>query len=106
VDYPEEVLKRSTEEARYQATKDLILANGGKVVEEKKVSVGGLSGREHVVEVERLGQLRTRQFWVGRRLYTVMMAYKPQFLNPRAAAYFLDSFRLEQKPAVPAAPRP
>jgi hypothetical protein len=103
-EYSEEVLKGSTDEERFQATKDLapLFFHGGKVVEEKQVSRGGLNGREYLLDVEGIGQLRSRQFWVGRKLYTVMVAYKPQFLNPRAAAYFLDSFRPEQKPAVPA----
>ena len=40
-------------------------------------------------------------FWVGPRLTGVFVAYKPEFLEMREAAYFLDSFRLEEKVADP-----
>jgi hypothetical protein len=71
-------------------------------MEEKKVSQGRLSGREFLVEVEGMGQLRSRHFWVGRSLYTLLVAYQPRFLNARAADYFLDSFRLAEGKATAA----
>jgi hypothetical protein len=38
--------------------------------------------------------LRSRLFWVGRRLYQAQVAYQEKFLNEPAADYFLDSFRV------------
>jgi hypothetical protein len=102
-DYPEEVLNGSTEVERYRKATELVPAffPGGKVVEEKEVLLGGLRGREHLVEVEGMGRMRNRQFWAGRRLYALLVAFKPQFVNERAVAYFLDSFRLEEKAKTP-----
>ncbi len=75
---------------------------GGEVVEEKNLSLGILRGREYLIEVEGLGRLQNRVFWVGPKLYGLIVAYKPEFLNARAATYFLDSFRLKEKTETPA----
>jgi hypothetical protein len=102
VECPEGAVKGITVEERFRRARE---ANpqfpGGKVVEEKKVSAGGHDGREYLVEVEGQGFLVCRHFWVGQRLYGVMVAYTPKFLNARAAGYFLDSFRLEDKAGDP-----
>jgi hypothetical protein len=50
--------------------------------------------------------VRSRNFWVGRRLYGIMVACQPRFLNVRAADYFLDSFRLGEEKATAARPAP
>jgi hypothetical protein len=107
-EYPEEVLKGSTEEERFRAAKELVPAffPGGQVVEDKEISSGGLRGRESLLEVEGLGRLRSRNFWVGRRLYGLMVAHQPQFLNARAMTYFLDSFRLKESADKTAHPAP
>src|SRR5262245_51296912 len=101
VEYQEGVLEGKTEEERFQAMRDSapFLLPGGKILEEKKVSLGELGGRDYLVEVEGLGRFQNRVFWAGRKLYGVAAAYKPEFLNAPAAAYFLDSFRVEERPA-------
>jgi HEAT repeats len=106
VEYPDALLKGLTEEDLFQRTKDSApFFTGGKVVEEKKVSLGGRDGREYLLDVEGQGRLLSRQVWVGPKLYAVMVAYKPQFLNAQAAGYFLDSFRLDEKGDLPAKQR-
>jgi hypothetical protein len=96
--YPEEFLKGSTEEERLRGMKDAApFFMGAKVVENNKVTLGDLTGREYVLEVEKVGRVRSRHFWLGPRLYSVMVVYKPEFLNPSAADFFLDSFRVEGK---------
>jgi hypothetical protein len=103
VEYPKEVLGQSTEEERSRALKEAapFFFSGGKVVEEKEVSQDGLRGREYLLEVEGMGRIRGRNFWVGQKLYGLQVVHKPQFLNARAAACFLDSFRLEGKGKTP-----
>lgn len=98
-EYPKEVVELSTEEERFRALKDSVpfFFLGGKVVEEKEVSQGDLRGREYLLEVEGLGRVRSRSFWVGQKHYGLQVVHKPEFINARAAACFLDSFRLEMK---------
>jgi hypothetical protein len=96
-EYPPEVLAATTEEDRLATGRELALAAvGGKLVSEKPVGLGGRKGVERVVEVEGRGTLHSRLFCVGARLYGVQVAGKPEFLNEKAADYFLDSFRLEE----------
>jgi hypothetical protein len=111
VEAPESALKGATDEERLEAMKNCVpvFFAGGDVVEDKRVSLNGLPGRELVIEIKGTGRLRSWHFWVGRRLYAVHLAYKPEFLNEPAATYFLDSFRVEKQtdtPTRPGAERP
>jgi hypothetical protein len=94
-EYPEEVIRASTEKDRNNAVAAWA-AHGlnGKVVREQDVEQGGRKGREHTIEVKDKGVVRTRLFWSGRRLYFAQVAYRPRFLNAKAADYFLDSLRV------------
>jgi hypothetical protein len=95
LEWPDGLAQAPTEEERFRVMRESLPAfTGGKLVEERKVSVGDLHGREYVLEFEGRGRLQTRQFWIGPRFYAVMVAYVPKFLNAPAAACFLDSFRL------------
>jgi hypothetical protein len=97
-EYPVELVKTSTDEERIDASRDMTLfGTGGKLIEDKPITLNGLKGRELTIEAGELGVLRSRQFWVGRKKYLAGLAYKPEFLNARAADYFLDSFRLEDR---------
>jgi hypothetical protein len=105
-EYPPEVVEAATEEERLDAARELALVGmGGKLLHEKPVEQRGHKGREQVIEVEGLGVMRTRLFWVGRRLYLVKVVFKREFLNAAAATYFLDSFRLEGPPREKIVPR-
>ncbi len=100
-DFPAEGIFPPTEVERLNNGRDSVLTGLSatglklKVTSESPIEVGGRSGREFVVEVEGMGFLRSRLFWKGRRLYQVKVASKPEFLNPKAADYFMDSFRIE-----------
>jgi HEAT repeats len=103
-EYPPDFLAGTTEEQWLNSTRDLMpVFLGWKVVSEKPIEQSGHKGRERVVEAEGLGFVRSRLFWVGRRLYQVQVAYQERFLNEPAADYFLDSFRLGP-PEQPSSP--
>jgi len=99
VEYPEAFIQGTTDEERFEALKESApFLTGGKVVEDKEMALGNHHGREQVLEVEGMGRTRSRLFWVGPRLYAVGVVYQEKFLNEPAATFFLDSFRLEEKP--------
>jgi hypothetical protein len=103
-EHPESVVKGSTEEERFRAMKDSapFFLRGGKTVEEKHVTLGDLRGREYLFDFEGKGLIRSRKFWVRNKLYSVDVVFKPEFVNSRAAAYFLDSFKIVEKAVKPA----
>jgi hypothetical protein len=104
-DYPEEFIQETTEEERFRALKDSApMFTNGEIVKDKEISLGEHRGREYLLEVKDKGFTRCRHFWVGRRRYAAMVVYAPKFVNAAAADYFLDSFRLEEKPAMQAKP--
>jgi hypothetical protein len=83
---------------RWQATKDSVslFLPGAKVMEDRPVSQAGMDGRELLVEAmagEAKGHVRSRCFWAGRKLYVAMVTFTTEFLNARAADYFLESLR-------------
>jgi hypothetical protein len=98
-DHSRELIERTTEEERFANLKAIaeagFLGKDTKVLEDKPVELDSHSGREFLVEIEPFGRIRSRFFWLGRRLYHVNIAYKPEFLNPIAAEHFLDSFRIK-----------
>jgi hypothetical protein len=108
-EYDDDLLQASTEEGRLKAMKDAVSVffKNGTVLEEKKISQGGLNGREVLIEAEvpngnsAKGYVRNRLFWADSKLYGVMVVYMPEFFNTPAADYFLDSFRI-----ITTAPRP
>ncbi len=71
-EYPRESLGTVSEKERFESARDWIAARtGGKVLREAEVEQGGLKGREYEIEVENMGVIRSRHFWVGQRLYQV-----------------------------------
>jgi hypothetical protein len=101
VDYKEGLFDGTTEEERFRAMKEAtpLFFPTGTIVEDKEVSLGELRGRDYLLEVEGIGKVQNRLFWVGQKLYGVGAAYKPEFLNEPALAYFMDSFRVTPMPA-------
>jgi len=98
-EYPAELLEGKSKADMLAMSRDVAVAGlGGKLVGEQAIEQHGRKGMEHRIEVEGKGTLRTRLFWSGRRLYQVHVAGKPQFLNVRAADYFMESFRLQDGP--------
>lgn len=98
-DHPGEVIKALSEGERLEAARDAITLAGGKLRVEQEVEQNGLKGRECEFEVEGKGVIRTKFFWVKQRLYQVAVTLDPKFPNsPKAAEYFLNSFRLGTAP--------
>jgi hypothetical protein len=101
-EYDEEVLQGKEEKQLLEAsTAAAAFGVQGKIVRAGEVVQGGLKGREHTIDAGKPGIMRARLFWSGRRMYTVMVVYQTQFLNAKAADYFLDSFRLTEPPKPP-----
>lgn len=100
-DPPEDVLGLTEDERLNLAREFAIAGMDGKLVSDQPMRLHGSKGREIIIEVQRDGKpyfIRSRLFWTGLRLYQVNVTYTPEFLNARAGAYFLDSFRLEDSP--------
>jgi hypothetical protein len=99
-DFPAEGFFPPTDAQRLDLGRDSVLAGLKakglrlKLSGEAPIEAGGRNGREFLVEAEGMGFLRSRLFWEGRRLYQVKVASKPEFLNAKAADYFMDSFRI------------
>lgn len=76
---------------------------GGKLIGGQPIEQNGWNGLEYRIEVEAKGTVRTRLlvrtrlFWVDNRLYQVYVSGKPEFLNVRAADYFMESFRPDKR---------
>jgi hypothetical protein len=98
-EYPQDVMEATTEAERLDAMRDwTVTGMGGRLLREETTEQNGYKGREHVIEVEGKGVARTRLFWAGQRLYQVNVTFKREFLNPKAADYFLDSVRFGGDP--------
>jgi len=106
-DFPAEGIFPPTDEERLDFGRNSVItgikAKGltPKLSGETAIELGGRKGREFLVEVEGMGFIRSRLFWEGRRLYQVKVASKPEFLNPKAADYFMDAFRINATEAKP-----
>jgi hypothetical protein len=94
-DYPEELVKATTEEDRFEGMASMVgLGLEANLVSNEAVVQGTHTGRQLVIETP-LGAFRNRLFWVGNRQYAVMVVFDPRFLNATAADYFLDSLHIE-----------
>lgn len=101
VEYSDKAPLGATEEERFRAARESVpLFTGGRLVEDRPVTIGDRPGREFLLDFGEKGQLRARQVWVGRTLHVAQVAYLPKFLNAEAAAHFLESFRVGE-PAPP-----
>jgi hypothetical protein len=99
-EYPGGTVEAASENERLDSAQGwIVVALGGKLSRQVDIEQNGLKGRECEIEVEGMGMTRTRLFWVGHRLYQVLVAYKEEFLNTKAADFFLDSFTLDKRPS-------
>jgi HEAT repeat protein len=104
-EYAAEALEGKSKEDMMAMSRDAAVAGlGGKLVGEQPIEHHGWKGVEHCIEVEGKGTVRTQLFWVDQRLYQVVVSSKPEFLNVRAADYFMESFQLDREGAVPSGP--
>jgi hypothetical protein len=100
--YPEVRVKELAEEERLDPARSaLVFGLGGKVVRDEPIELQGRKGREYLIEVQDMGLVRGRAYWVGPRFYRVYVASKPEFWNSKLFDYFLDSFRFEPAPNRP-----
>lgn len=108
IEIPAEWLEgKSKEDFLAKARDNVVEKFGGKLIGRQPIEQNGWKGIEYRIEAEREGTpllMRTRLIWTDNRLYQVYVGGVPQFLNTRAANYFMDSFQLdkpERKGAVP-----
>jgi hypothetical protein len=68
------------------------------LIQDERVESSGYTGREAVVEVKGKVIVHTRLFLVGDRLYQINITYPPDYVSPKAVAYYLDSLRIDYRP--------
>jgi hypothetical protein len=112
-EFPADAPLRMDDEA-LDAFRDLgvgmFTAQGAKLKEEKSFERGTIKGREITFErtvIHDSGPnttiLKSRYFWVGRRLYGIQVVYNPELSVLPAVDYFLDSFEVRE--AAPDRPK-
>jgi hypothetical protein len=96
-EYPKEFVAATTEEERNEGLRKSFpfFFMGGKITSEKEIEIQGRKGTEIYAEVGEMGDIQQRHFWVGDRMYVVMLIFKKEFVIPEAARYFLESVRIE-----------
>lgn len=99
IDYPEKLHVNPTEKT-YDGARNGALGKGGKLLQEKSITIEGFPGRE--IQVEKNGGevfFIDRYFLAGNRLYQVMAVVPKQDQSSTNISYFLDSFSLLKKNA-------
>lgn len=66
----------------------------GKLISQKPIKLGDYPGREVYFEVPEKGEIRSRIFLVGKRLYQTMVQGPKVTVTSKDADKFLDSFKL------------
>jgi hypothetical protein len=96
-EYPKEFVESTPERQRNDELRKSmpVFFQGGKITSERQVEVQGHKGVETRIEVDNMGDVRQRHFWVGHRMYVVTLIFQREFVIPEAANYFLESFRFE-----------
>jgi hypothetical protein len=82
---------------RLNGSRDGALKNvGGTLISEKKITLSGkYPGREFSAKIpNKNGEIRTKIFVVGRRLYQMVVVGTPSWANSADATKFLNSFEL------------
>ncbi|MCC6669604.1 MAG: hypothetical protein IT458_00970 [Planctomycetes bacterium] len=94
-EFPSERVARSSREAIYeQSVRGAAAATGAQVREQRRVDLGGVEGREVLVDDGRDHAYRARFFLVGNRLHHATVATTPaRMAEPRVQSFF-DSLRL------------
>ncbi len=97
-DYPESLVRNSSADVMLDGARDGAVANvGGKLLNERRLTLQGYPGRELWIEAEAGGQpglVQARIYLVGRRLYQVLVAGSTTQFSESDAEFFLDSFEL------------
>ena len=78
----------------------------GKMISEKKLTLGNWPGREQVVEIDSHLGARARFFLIGHRIYTLWYIGSPQSINSPSVDAFFTSFKIRNHGTLPAAFKP
>ena len=95
-DYPKEVIKEDkNKEAAFDTLRKAL---GGKVLSEKKITVGKNKspGRELLLELTSKNFYRARVFFIDNRLFQVVAMGSEEFARGKNADRYLDSFKVEE----------
>ena len=96
-DFPEKEVKAGDEAKRLDFARDgAVSSSRGKLRSEKKIDLGGVQGRELVIDGAGDTVLKVRIYAAERRLYQLMAVGPGSILTSKEASAFLDSFRLLQ----------
>ncbi|HTU16426.1 MAG TPA: HEAT repeat domain-containing protein [Gemmataceae bacterium] len=98
-EFPAEFLEGKNKEEIMAKERDSTLEKfRGKLIGEQPIEQNGWKGLELRFDIEEEGlSVRRRLFWADNRLYQVWVTGVPQFLNIRAADYFIASFQPDQR---------
>jgi hypothetical protein len=79
----------------FDGTRDELLKSfGGKLLSEKKLTLGKHPGRELQVEVKALGVYRVRVYLVGERMYQIIVMGPKALTDSKETEKLLESFKL------------
>ena len=89
-EYPKDFVASTTEEERNEGLRKAFpfFFMGGKMTSEKEIEFQGRKGTEIHAEVGEMGDIKQRHFWVGNRMYVVMLIFKKEFVIREAANFF------------------
>lgn len=94
-DFPEAVFKGGDDATRLDyARTGAVTSAKGKLVSEKRITLGRHAGRELLIENAKKEFIRTRLFAVDKRLYQTIASGPKAFVQSKEATVFLDSFKL------------
>lgn len=96
-DMPEEVKSSPETDAKLRKQlEDQISTMKGKILEEKEVKVGNLNGKEYVIDIMSVMEMRVRKAYKGKRVYSIACVYmKSENLDKGEGNRFIESFNLK-----------
>jgi uncharacterized protein YbaP (TraB family) len=96
-DLAEEVKSSPETDAKLRKQlEDQISVMKGKITEEKEVKVGPLKGKEYVIDIMGMMEMRVRKAYKGKRVYSLACTYmKTDELGKAEAGRFIESFNLK-----------
>lgn len=93
-DMPEEVKSSPETDAKLRKQlEDQISPMRGKITDEKEVKVGNLKGKEYVIDIMGMMEMRVRKAYKGKRVYSLASVYMKTDDNAKADGNrFIESF--------------
>ncbi len=94
-EFPAASIKAGSEDKRLDHARDgAVASTKGKLVREKSLLLDGYPGRELEIEIEGKARVIVRMYAVKNRLYQLVAAGNPEFVDSADAAKFLTSLKL------------